>query len=132
MSLALEARLKIARGIARGIAFIHDKKHVHGNIKPANILFNSDMEPVITDLGLDRILCKATTNNFNLRANGSSRQLANLNQHEQQQEQQDHHLPSSSSGGTHPMPYKAPEWFQSSTDTDRRETWTQRAVNFLS
>ncbi|KAK4258795.1 hypothetical protein QN277_005204 [Acacia crassicarpa] len=111
LSLALEARLKIARGIARGIAFIHDKKHVHGNIKPSNILFNSDMEPVITDLGLDRILYNTTTNNFNLRANGSSRQLANLNQHEQQQ--QDPHLPLSSSGGTHPMPYQAPEWFQS-------------------
>ncbi|XP_028767671.1 receptor protein kinase-like protein At4g34220 [Neltuma alba] len=82
-SLALEARLKIARGIARGIAFVHDKKHVHGNIKPSNILFNSDMEPVITDLGLDRILCNP--NNFNLRANGSSRQIA----------------------------YQTPEWFQS-------------------
>lgn len=52
--MPLEVRLKIARGIARGLAFIHDKKHVHGNIKPNNILLNSEMEPIISDFGLYR------------------------------------------------------------------------------
>ncbi|EXC17288.1 Receptor protein kinase-like protein [Morus notabilis] len=52
----LEVRLKIARGIAKGLAYIHEKKHVHGNIKPSNILLNSDMEPIISDLGLDRLV----------------------------------------------------------------------------
>ncbi|KAI9127805.1 hypothetical protein K1719_000798 [Acacia pycnantha] len=51
----LEVRLKIAKGIARGLAFIHEKKHVHGNIKPSNILLSSEMEPVISDFGLDRL-----------------------------------------------------------------------------
>ncbi|XP_054790908.1 receptor protein kinase-like protein At4g34220 [Prosopis cineraria] len=113
LSLSLEARLKIARGIARGVAFIHDKKHVHGNIKPSNILFNSDMEPVITDFGLDRLLCNS--NNFNLKANSSSRQLASHTQQQQQKQVQDQLPPmaSSSSGGIHPLPYQAPEWFQS-------------------
>ncbi|CAF1717393.1 BnaCnng22430D [Brassica napus] len=57
--LPFKARLKIARGIARGIAYIHDKKHVHGNIKPNNILFDSEFEPIITDTGLDRLMTPA-------------------------------------------------------------------------
>ncbi|TYI49277.1 hypothetical protein E1A91_D12G023600v1 [Gossypium mustelinum] len=56
--LPLEARLKIARGVARGLAYIHEKKQVHGNIKPTNILLDSNMEPIISDLGLDRLLSR--------------------------------------------------------------------------
>uniref|UniRef100_A0A1J3E098 Receptor protein kinase-like protein n=1 Tax=Noccaea caerulescens TaxID=107243 RepID=A0A1J3E098_NOCCA len=55
-SLCFEARLKIARGIARGLSYINEKKHVHGNIKPNNILLNAENEPIITDLGLDRLM----------------------------------------------------------------------------
>ncbi|CAA0807493.1 Receptor protein kinase-like protein [Striga hermonthica] len=51
--LPFETRLKIARGVARGLTYIHDKKKVHGNIKPSNILLTPDMEPVISDFGLD-------------------------------------------------------------------------------
>ncbi|GLT64520.1 hypothetical protein SLA2020_370070 [Shorea laevis] len=54
--LSLEARLKIARGVARGLAYIHERRQVHGNIKPSNILLSSDMEPIISDLGLDRLI----------------------------------------------------------------------------
>ncbi|RID44158.1 hypothetical protein BRARA_I00973 [Brassica rapa] len=57
--LSFKARVKIARGIARGIAYIHDKKHVHGNIKPNNILFDSEFEPIVTDTGLDRLMTPA-------------------------------------------------------------------------
>ncbi|KAL1195998.1 Receptor protein kinase-like protein [Cardamine amara subsp. amara] len=57
--LSFETRLKIARGIARGIAYIHDKKHVHGNIKPNNILLDSEFEPIITDMGLERLMTPA-------------------------------------------------------------------------
>ncbi|KAM0057962.1 putative protein kinase RLK-Pelle-LRR-III family [Helianthus debilis subsp. tardiflorus] len=49
-------RLKIATGTARGLAYIHDKKQVHGNLKPSNILLGSDMEPKIGDFGLERLL----------------------------------------------------------------------------
>ncbi|KAK8320260.1 hypothetical protein V6Z12_A12G024200, partial [Gossypium hirsutum] len=56
--LPLEACLKIARGVARGLAYIHEKKQVHGNIKPTNILLDSNMEPIISDLGLDRLLSR--------------------------------------------------------------------------
>ena len=66
--LPLEARLKIVRGVARGLAYIHEKKQVHGNIKPSNILLNSDMEPLISDLGLDRLVSGSTS----YKANNSS------------------------------------------------------------
>ncbi|KAF8112314.1 hypothetical protein N665_0065s0087 [Sinapis alba] len=54
--LSFEARLKIAKGMARGLSYINEKKHVHGNIKPNNILLNSENEPIITDLGLDLLM----------------------------------------------------------------------------
>lgn len=50
--MTLEVRLKIARGVARGLSYIHEKKQVHGNIKPSNILLTSEMEPIISDFGL--------------------------------------------------------------------------------
>lgn len=53
--LPLETRIKIAKGVSRGLAYIHEKKHIHGNIKPSNILLTSDMEPVISDQGLERL-----------------------------------------------------------------------------
>ncbi|KAF8772166.1 hypothetical protein HU200_006057 [Digitaria exilis] len=56
LHLSLESRLRIARGVARGLAYIHEKKGVHGNLKPSNILLSADMEPWIGDLGLDRLL----------------------------------------------------------------------------
>ncbi|XVF45073.1 hypothetical protein PTKIN_Ptkin02bG0176300 [Pterospermum kingtungense] len=66
--LPLETRLRIAKGVARGLAYIHEKKQVHGNIKPSNILLNSEMEPLISDLGLGRLV----SGNTSYRANNSS------------------------------------------------------------
>ncbi|GFY86591.1 receptor-like kinase [Actinidia rufa] len=54
--LPWEVRLKIARGVARGLTYIHEKKHVHGNLKPSNILLGFDMEPKIGDFGLERLM----------------------------------------------------------------------------
>ncbi|XP_073038798.1 probable LRR receptor-like serine/threonine-protein kinase At4g37250 [Primulina eburnea] len=54
--LPWETRLKIAKGVARGLCYIHEKKHVHGNLKPSNILFSPDMEPKIGDFGLERLV----------------------------------------------------------------------------
>ncbi|KAL6854577.1 hypothetical protein ACP4OV_019139 [Aristida adscensionis] len=56
MSLGWSARLRIARGVARGLAYLHDKKWVHGNVKPSNVLLDADMEPVLADLGIDRLV----------------------------------------------------------------------------
>ncbi|WOK92616.1 putative LRR receptor-like serine/threonine-protein kinase [Canna indica] len=54
--LSWESRLRIARGVARGLAYLHEKKSVHGNLKPSNILLDVDMEPKIADFGLDRLM----------------------------------------------------------------------------
>ncbi|EHA8592592.1 Receptor protein kinase-like protein [Cocos nucifera] len=54
--LSWEARLRIARGVARGVAYLHEKKCVHGNVKPSNILLGADMEPRIGDFGLERLV----------------------------------------------------------------------------
>jgi len=71
LHLSLEARLRIARGVARGLAYIHEKKGVHGNLKPSNILLGADMEPWIGDLGLDRLLSGEAASHY--RAGASAR-----------------------------------------------------------
>lgn len=71
LHLSLEARLRIARGVARGLAYIHEKKGVHGNLKPSNILLGADMEPWIGDLGLDRLLSGEAAGHY--RAGASAR-----------------------------------------------------------
>jgi hypothetical protein len=56
ISLSWSSRLRIARGVARGLAFLHDKKFVHGNVRPSNILLDADMEPLLADLGIHRLI----------------------------------------------------------------------------
>ncbi|KAG5245721.1 leucine-rich repeat transmembrane protein [Salix suchowensis] len=67
--LPWEARLRIAKGVARGLSFLHDKKHVHGNLKPSNILLGSDLEPRIGDFGLERLV----TGDTSYKGGGSAR-----------------------------------------------------------
>lgn len=54
--LPWEARLRIVKGVARGLAYLHEKKHVHANLKPSNILLSSEMEPKIGDFGLEKLV----------------------------------------------------------------------------
>lgn len=56
--LSWSVRLKIMRGIARGLVYLHEfspKKYVHGDLKPNNILLEQNMEPHISDFGLGRL-----------------------------------------------------------------------------
>ncbi|KAE8654977.1 hypothetical protein F3Y22_tig00117034pilonHSYRG00357 [Hibiscus syriacus] len=56
--LSWPVRVKIMKGIAKGLAFLHEvspKRYVHGNLKPSNILLGEDMEPHISDFGLGRL-----------------------------------------------------------------------------
>ncbi|XP_042429796.1 probable LRR receptor-like serine/threonine-protein kinase At4g37250 [Zingiber officinale] len=59
LHLSWEMRLRIARGVARGLAYLHEKKTLHGNVKPSNILLDCDMEAKIGDFGLDRVMAGA-------------------------------------------------------------------------
>lgn len=56
--LSWDIRLKIMKGIAKGLAYLHEfspKKYVHGDLKPSNILLGLDMEPYISDFGVGRL-----------------------------------------------------------------------------
>uniref|UniRef100_N1R2C9 Putative LRR receptor-like serine/threonine-protein kinase n=1 Tax=Aegilops tauschii TaxID=37682 RepID=N1R2C9_AEGTA len=53
------ARVKIAVGVARGLAFLHEeiRPHIiHRDIKASNILLDKDLTPKISDFGLARLL----------------------------------------------------------------------------
>lgn len=60
-NLPWDVRLRIAKGVARGLTYLHDKKYVHGNLKPSNILLGQDMEPRIGDFGLQRLVSGDTS-----------------------------------------------------------------------
>lgn len=50
--------MKIMKGMARGMAFLHEfspKRYVHGDLKPGNVLLGVDLEPFIADFGLRRL-----------------------------------------------------------------------------
>ncbi|OWM82147.1 hypothetical protein CDL15_Pgr001721 [Punica granatum] len=107
--LPWEARLKIAKGVARGLTYLHEKKHVHGNLKPSNILLGPNMEPKIGDFGLEQLL----VGNTSYKAGGSARNFGSKRSTASRDSFQDPGLgpspspsPSSISGIS---PYHAPE-----------------------
>ncbi|KAI4333525.1 hypothetical protein L6164_018317 [Bauhinia variegata] len=57
--LEWRVRYKIALGISHGLAYLHydcDPVILHQDIKPQNILLDSDMEPHISDFGIAKLL----------------------------------------------------------------------------
>ncbi|KAF0888762.1 hypothetical protein E2562_017768 [Oryza meyeriana var. granulata] len=60
--LSWSTRLKIAKGAARGLAYLHEcspRRFVHGEVKPSNILLDADFTPRVADFGLARLLAVA-------------------------------------------------------------------------
>ncbi|KAJ8758940.1 hypothetical protein K2173_002719 [Erythroxylum novogranatense] len=58
-SLSWPTRLRIAKGTAKGLAYLHEcspRKFVHGDIKPSNILLNNEFQAHISDFGLNRLI----------------------------------------------------------------------------
>ncbi|XP_030525850.1 BRASSINOSTEROID INSENSITIVE 1-associated receptor kinase 1-like [Rhodamnia argentea] len=52
-------RMRIASGVARGMAHMHDQCHpsiIHRDVSCSNILLNADFKPVVGDFGLARIM----------------------------------------------------------------------------
>ncbi|KAL1561870.1 non-specific serine/threonine protein kinase [Salvia divinorum] len=47
-----EQRMKIARGAARGLAYLHELSIVHRDMRPGNILITHDYEALLGDFGL--------------------------------------------------------------------------------
>ncbi|KAF5206550.1 Receptor protein kinase-like protein, partial [Thalictrum thalictroides] len=58
-SLSWSTRLRIAKGTAHGLAYLHEcspRKFVHGDVKPSNILIDNEFHPYISDFGLNRLI----------------------------------------------------------------------------
>lgn len=58
-SLNWSARLNIALGSARGLAYLHhdcSPRIVHRDIKSSNILLDENLEPHVSDFGLAKLL----------------------------------------------------------------------------
>ncbi|KAK4477470.1 hypothetical protein RD792_016693 [Penstemon davidsonii] len=110
--LPWEMRLKIAKGVARGLSYIHEKKHVHGNLKPSNILLGPDMEPKIGDFGLERLV----TGDNSSKAGGSARNFGSKRSTASRDSFQDFAsgaTPSPSPSVIGVSPYHAPESLRS-------------------
>lgn len=59
MELRWESRLRIAVGIVRGLYYLHfscDPRRLHCNLKPSNVILNSEFEPRLADCGLAAII----------------------------------------------------------------------------
>ena len=54
-------RLEIALGTARGLLYLHEECRdciIHGDVKPENILLDSNMSPKLADFGLAKLMGK--------------------------------------------------------------------------
>ncbi|HET6953758.1 MAG TPA: serine/threonine-protein kinase [Acidimicrobiales bacterium] len=51
----------VAAPVADALASAHRRGVLHGDVKPANVLFTSDGEPLLTDFGVARTLGRVTT-----------------------------------------------------------------------
>ncbi|XP_071725897.1 phytosulfokine receptor 2-like [Rutidosis leptorrhynchoides] len=60
--LKWRARLKIAKGAAQGLAYLHNEsKIIHRDIKTSNILLDERFKAHLADFGLSRLLCPYDT-----------------------------------------------------------------------
>ncbi|XP_039014975.1 receptor protein kinase-like protein ZAR1 [Hibiscus syriacus] len=63
--LSWSIRLKIAKGAAGGLAYLHEcspRIFVHGDVKPSNVHLDNDYGPYISDFGLNRLITITSTN----------------------------------------------------------------------
>ena len=60
-----------AKQVAAGLSYIHRHNIIHQDIKPGNILINSDNQYLITDFGISTVLRNTIRNSVNDRSAGS-------------------------------------------------------------
>ncbi|XP_022099203.1 interleukin-1 receptor-associated kinase 4-like [Acanthaster planci] len=56
LHLPWESRVHIAQGTAEGLAYLHSEGVVHRDVKSANVLLDSDLNPKVADFGLVRAI----------------------------------------------------------------------------
>src|SRR5438132_8235444 len=54
---------QIVETLARTIAYVHEQKLIHGNLKPSNILLTAEGLPKLTDFAMARTAERSTTQN---------------------------------------------------------------------
>ncbi|MBE9506427.1 MAG: protein kinase, partial [Chloroflexi bacterium] len=54
--LPLEEAIRIVAAIANGLDYAHQHGTVHRDVKPANIMFNPDEQPILTDFGIAKMV----------------------------------------------------------------------------
>lgn len=64
-NLSGERKLSMARDVAAGLQYLHDKDIVHGGVTPTNVLVSSDGSLCLGDFGLSVILAEAGNATFN-------------------------------------------------------------------
>ncbi|CAH8325105.1 unnamed protein product [Eruca vesicaria subsp. sativa] len=64
IELGWEIRLRIAVGIVKGLQYLHfscEHQILHYNLKPTNVMLDSEFEPKLTDCGLAKIMPSSHT-----------------------------------------------------------------------
>ncbi|KAI5060866.1 hypothetical protein GOP47_0023371 [Adiantum capillus-veneris] len=77
-TLNWSTRYGIVVGVSKGLAYLHEESHVriiHRDIKPSNILLDDQLNPVIADFGLARLVHNNATH-INTRVAGTVGYLA--------------------------------------------------------
>lgn len=54
--LTWEQKLEMAKDIAEGLSYLHDKNIIHGDIKPSNVLVSSKYRCKLSDFGISSIM----------------------------------------------------------------------------
>ena len=47
---------RVIRGVAQGVAYLHSKHVIHLDLNPANIVFESNMNPKISNFEISKLL----------------------------------------------------------------------------
>uniref|UniRef100_A0A8H7Y2H7 Protein kinase domain-containing protein n=1 Tax=Psilocybe cubensis TaxID=181762 RepID=A0A8H7Y2H7_PSICU len=71
-------RIRLIRGAAQGLAYLHSRKIIHGNMKCANILVTGEGEACICDFGMSKVIEEVTEKSASatLTAGGNARWMA--------------------------------------------------------
>jgi interleukin-1 receptor-associated kinase 1 len=68
-------RSQVMKGVAEGLLYLHKQCGlyvIHGDLKPSNILLDSDMNPKISDFGIARVYSPGIDEEFTDRTVGST------------------------------------------------------------